>query len=166
MSAHTHDAHDHGTHGHHITPIIEYVKVFGILLIFMVLTIAWAIFALQYPKGWGPFNSAQFSMLNNFIAMGIAIIKAIFVINIFMGIKFASNLVKTYAILGFVWFTLMLTVFADYGTRRWEPVRGWTADAPQAMPRANEPYELGMPERSKIVIPEHKKEGEYKEGTH
>ena len=143
--------HDHA-HSHHITPISQLIKTGLILAVLMVVTIAWAqVSYLILPQVWWS------SVVNNFVAMGIACIKAWLVIQVFMGVKFQSNLVKTYAILGFVWFTLMFSMFADYGTRRWEPVQGWTPNDDQmAMPRASEPFEPGMPPREKIVIPEKK----------
>jgi caa(3)-type oxidase subunit IV len=158
MASHANHKAGHGAGhgGHHAIPITKLVGTLIFLAVMMVATIAWAQFAHAYPKGIGPLSAAQFSYLNNFIAMGIAVVKAIAVVNIFMGVKFASNLVKTYAILGFAWFLSMFFMFCDYGTRHWEPVQGWTGENTLAMPRAYEPKEPGLPPRDKIVIPEYK----------
>lgn len=148
MSEHAH-AHEHS---HHITPLGKLVTTGLWLALLMATTIAWAFFA---PQVLG--NTPLSSVINNLVALGIACLKAWLVIQIFMGVKFQSNVVKTYAILGFVWVTLMFTMFADYGTRQWEPVQGWTpGDTQQAMPRADQPYEEAIPPRSKINIPEGK----------
>lgn len=148
------DTHEHA-HSHHITPIGQLAKVFVFLTILMVATIAWAQFALAHPEGALGLNRAGFSYLNNIVAMGIAAVKAIAVIQIFMGVKFASNAIKTYAILGFVWFTLMFIMFTDYGTRHWEAVKGWSKESPLAMPRADLPYEQSIPSREEILNQPH-----------
>lgn len=137
-------------HKHHITPISVLAMTGLKLTVLMAVTIFWAQWA---PAALG--NSPGASVVNNLVALGIACVKAFLVIQIFMGVKFQSNVVKTYAILGFVWMTLMFTMFADYGTRQWEAVRGWTPEDKQtAMPRASEPYETGMPDRKDINIPD------------
>jgi len=154
-NASTHnDKHGHGDHaGHHITSIPKLFGTFLALLIFMVLTIVWA--QITYLL---PFHKASwFPFLNNGVALGIAVFKAVLVINIFMGVKNGSNLLKTYAILGFVWMSLLFFVFADYGTRRLEPVKGWIKESSLTMPRAPMPYENVMPERKDIKIPEREK---------
>ncbi|MCC7101919.1 MAG: hypothetical protein IT206_02435 [Fimbriimonadaceae bacterium] len=146
MSEHAHE------HSHHITPISTLVKTLLLLGVLMVTTIAWAQIAPSALKDVPP---ALASLINNLIAMGIAFIKAVAVIMIFMGVKYQSSIVKLYAALGFLWFTLMFIMFADYGTRHWEAVRGWTPGVKQmAMPRADEPYEEGMPPRKDIKIPD------------
>ncbi len=146
-------AHGHD-HSHHIIPISKLVQTALILGVLMVLTIAWANY---YGLVIGGLPGQAQSIINNLVAMGIASVKAWLVIQIFMGVKFQSNLVKTFAILGFVWMTLMFSMFADYGTRRWEPVKGWTpGDAEVALPRVNEPFEQGMPARDTLNIPENK----------
>lgn len=137
---------DHGHAGHHITPVSKLFTTFMFLMALMIATIAWYYFAATLP------NSPLMSYVNNIIAITIAVIKAVTVIQIFMGVKYSSNLIKTYAILGFVWASLMTIMFIDYGSRRWEPVKGWTPESPLAMPRDHEPAELGMPPRSEIKI--------------
>lgn len=141
-----HDHSDDHAHSHHITPVSKLVGVFITLTVLMLATIFWAEFAATLPP------STATSILNNIIAMGIACGKAFLVIQIFMGVKWASNLVKTYVILGFAWASLMTFVFIDYTTRRSEPVKGWSDHGVLGLPRDNEPAEYGMPQRDKIKV--------------
>jgi len=105
-----------------------YMKVFGALVVLMVATIAVAqVEALK-----------EYSLLNNFIAMGIAVTKATLVVLFFMGVKFSSALTKIFVLLGFSWFFMLFFMFCDYFTRSWEPVPGWTGTSQEtAMPREN-----------------------------
>lgn len=137
-------------HEHHIIPVSKLIKTAIMLAILMVATIAWAqVSYIILPE------TPMSSVINNFVALAIAVVKSLLVINIFMGVKFATNLVKTYAVLGFAWMTLMFLMFADYGTRRWEPVRGWVpGDTQMALPRVSEPFEPGVLPRDQIKIPE------------
>jgi len=128
--SHNDQAH-HG--GGHVTPIPVYLKTFVALLALMVLTIVAAL-APYYTQS--PFFDAPIgSLFNNVIAITIATAKALLVLVIFMGLRHSSAIARLYAIMGFVWFLLMFLMFADYGTRSWEPVRGWEPVPPQAMPR-------------------------------
>lgn len=72
------------------------------------------------------------SAYNNLVAMAIACAKATLVVLFFMHVKFSSQLTKLFAILGFLWFTLMFIIFGDYMTRPREQVSGWeqTTNAP------------------------------------
>lgn len=123
---------EHAEHSHHVQPKALYVKTFGFLFVMMVLTIAAAYLPEWVPamqgRAWG-------SWANNLIALMIATSKAIAVVAIFMGVKFATNLTKIFAILGFAWFSLMFIMFCDYATRDWEPVRGWEETPGHALPR-------------------------------
>lgn len=149
MSEHASHAHEHS---HHITPFSTLVKTLFLLAVLMAVTIAWAQIAPTALQGVPP---ALASLINNLVAMGIAFVKAVAVIMIFMGVKYQSNVIKTYAALGFVWFLMMFIMFADYGTRHWEAVRGWTPEVKQmSLPRADEPFEQGMPARKDLHIPD------------
>lgn len=131
MSSHATNSNDF--HAEHITPVSTYVKTYLVLMGFMVLTIAAA--RLPYLEAAAFLRSPIGSVLNNVVALTIAIVKAVIVVAIFMGLRYSSKLVRLYAVMGFVWFLLLFIVFADYGTRQWEPVRGWEPVAPGAMPR-------------------------------
>ena len=100
-------------HTHHVIPIKTFAIVFAVLFVLMVATIAAAEY-LHLP-----------TILMNAIAMGIAITKATLVIMFFMGVKYATQLSKVYAIAGFVWVTLMGITFCDYATRKDEPGPAW-----------------------------------------
>lgn len=130
-------------------------------MFFMVLTIAWYyLFAGTMIR-----HTWYTSLANNIGMLGIACFKAVLVINIFMGVKHSTNLIKAYVVLGFVWFTLMTSMFADYATRQWEPVKGWTPDTNVlALPRTVDGNEVSVPNRAgmeKAVEEAHKakKEG-------
>ncbi|MCE9558159.1 MAG: hypothetical protein K8R88_04340 [Armatimonadetes bacterium] len=123
---------------HHIQSFGFYFKTFVLLAILMVATIV----AAQIPD-WFP-GTAHFlketmvgSILMNTIALGIASAKVYLVVSNFMGVKFADNVTKMYALTGFVWVTLMGIMFIDYWTRPWEEVKGWENKAPGAMPRGS-----------------------------
>lgn len=108
------------------------------LFLLMVLTIVAA--KLPYWLDLEGFrNSPIGSWVNNLIALGIAGVKALLVINIFMGVKFSSKLTRMFVIGGFAWVTLMWLLFADYATRQWEPVNGWEPTAPSGLSRDGDP---------------------------
>ena len=74
------------------------ILILGALTVLMILTIAAA--RMEVFAGLS-------TLTNNIIAVSIACTKAILVIAIFMGVKYSSNLVKLFAIGGFVWFLLV-----------------------------------------------------------
>lgn len=110
------------THDHHITPPSVLVRNFLTLGFLMALTILAAKVDVGHLL---PVSSEMGSFLNNVIALVIACIKTYCVVAIFMGVKWSSNLVKLWALTGFVWLPLLLGIFGDYMSRRWEPVETW-----------------------------------------
>jgi cytochrome c oxidase subunit IV len=89
---------------HHVTPVRTYVFVFLALLVGTALTVAAAEF--------------DFGLLNNFIAMGIAITKALLVLYFFMELRHSTRMTALTAAAGFFWLVLMIGLFLmDYGTR-------------------------------------------------
>ncbi len=98
---------------HHVTPISTYFSVFVLLFILMIATIAAAEY-LHLP-----------TILMNVIAMAIAVAKATFVVAVFMGVRWTTQLAKVYAIGGFVWATLLTIAFCDYITRKDELAPAW-----------------------------------------
>lgn len=112
---------------HHIIPQGKLMMTFLILLFFMTATILAAYFMPPAIK-----NNSLFM---NLIAMGIAVIKAAIVVQIFMGVKFASKLTKLFAYGGFAWFTMLFLIFVDYLSRPLEPVPGWEPSGSSAFPR-------------------------------
>jgi cytochrome c oxidase subunit 4 len=88
----------------HITPRRTYFIVYLALLGLLALTV----FAASVNLG--PFNLA--------ITLAIASAKAALVILFFMGIRYADNVAKMFAIAGFVWLLILMgLVLADYITR-------------------------------------------------
>jgi len=89
---------------HHVTPVRTYVFVFLALLVGTALTVAAAEF--------------DFGLLNNFIAMAIAITKALLVLYFFMELRHSTRMTALTAAAGFFWLVLMIGLFLmDYGTR-------------------------------------------------
>lgn len=108
----------------HVVPAMTYHITLAKLAALMGLTI-WASY-IQFPGG---------VMVNNAVAMIIAITKAYLVVTIFMGVKYQTELTKFWAALGFVWVTLMSGILIDYFARPFEHVRGWENNQQSAMPR-------------------------------
>ena len=89
---------------HHVTPVRTYVYVFLALLVGTGLTVLAAEF--------------DFGALNNVIAMGIAITKALLVLYFFMELRQSTRMTALTAVAGFFWLVLMITTFMmDYWTR-------------------------------------------------
>ncbi len=123
--------HEHA-HPHHIIPPSTFIKTFAMLTILMIATIAAA--QIHYPD-----QSPVWSYVANAIAMSIALVKAFLVFMNFMGVKYASRLIQVYAVLGFLWVTLMGIVICDYATRQFEPSPGWERITPSPNKQLTEP---------------------------
>ena len=119
----------HGStpHAHHVTPQKTLLLIAVLLFSLMFLTIIAANYAPPFIK--------NISMLMNLIAMGIAMLKAYFVVTYYMGVKYATKLIKLFAIGGFVWFLTLGITLIDYSSRQIEPVPGWEKGAPMGLPR-------------------------------
>lgn len=111
----THDTDHHDGH-HHVTPPRVYWTVFALLLILMALTI-WVSFL-------------NLGVMNNVVAMAIAITKATLVVLFFMQVKYGTRLTWLWSALGFIWFLLMFGILSDYVSREWLHVAGWQAIFP------------------------------------
>ena len=67
--------------------------------------------------------------LNLFVALAIAVAKALLVLLFFMELKRSSGLVRAFAFAGFFWLLILLTLTsADYLTRR-DVAAPWQADS-------------------------------------
>lgn len=133
----------HAEEHHHITPPSTFIKTFAALTILMALTIGAAF--INYGT-----ESAWVSYVANGIAMTIACIKATLVVLFFMGVKYATRLTQVFAVLGFIWVTLMAITFGDYFTRHFEPSPGWekvpaTPNTEMTEPQMVNPWE-GKPQ--------------------
>lgn len=120
----------HADHAHHIISDKVLYKTFGILLFLMVLTIVAARLPFEGAQYLGGFKDLLMKFqsawwLTNIIALGIAVVKTYYVIQNFMGVRYASKLVKVYAVFGFIGFSLLYIMMFDYVGRAWEPVKGW-----------------------------------------
>lgn len=81
---HGHDhAHDHQPGGHHIIEPAVYYKVFGGLMVLLVITLVAAYFDL--------------GSLNLAIAMSIAIAKVVLIVLFFMHLRYSTKLVQFFA---------------------------------------------------------------------
>ena len=120
----------HAEHAHHVISDKVLFKTFGILLFLMVLTIAMARLPFEGAQYLGGFKDLLMKYqgawaLTNIIALGIAVVKTYYVIQNFMGVRYASKLIKVYAVFGFIGFSLLYIMMFDYIGRAWEPVKGW-----------------------------------------
>lgn len=88
----------------HIVPPRVYFTVYLLLLFFMALTIA----AAKVHMG---------GVINNIVAMTIAVIKATLVVLFFMQVKYSSRLTWVWAALGFIWLLFLFLTLGDYITR-------------------------------------------------
>ncbi len=91
---------------HHIVTPIQYVLVFGTLLVFTLITVGAAFIDLKWA--------------NPVIALGIACFKAVIVILFFMHAKYQSRLIKMTIGSGFfVFLVLIVMTMSDYVSRSW-----------------------------------------------
>jgi len=88
----------------HITPVANYLKVFVALFVLLILTML----AAAVDAGY----------LNTPIAMLIALVKGTLIVLFFMHVRYASPLVRVFAVAGFLWLILMFVLtFSDVLTR-------------------------------------------------
>lgn len=108
---------------HHIHPVSMYFKAALLLTFLMGATIL--------ASYWDAGNV----WINNGIALIIAISKTIVVVGWFMHVKYSTSLTKLFAMLGFLWVTLLGVILVDYFFRGHEPVPSWTGVHDSALPR-------------------------------
>ena len=133
------------SHEHHIVPTGTYVKTLLTLFVLMAVTVGVAQYNL--PK-IGPFSG---TVVNQMIALIIALLKAWLVITIFMGVKFGTKLIKLWAAVGFIWVTLIFGILGDYTMRHYEPAIGWDGKADSALPRVT-PEEPTLPSANDLNV--------------
>jgi len=109
MSAHgTSDSH---AHTHHVIQPSTYRNVLMILMFFMGLTIL----AAKWP-------ALEFGIIWNLvIALAIAFCKVFFIMSYFMHVKFSNGLIRTIAVIGFLFLIILFVLtFNDYlGRDNW-----------------------------------------------
>ena len=100
------------SHEHHVQPVGLYLGIYALLLVLLVLTVLVA----RWDMG---------GIINNGVALAIAVVKALLVILFFMGTRYSSKLTWLWASAGFAFLIIMLMTVGDYITRNWESVHGW-----------------------------------------
>lgn len=132
-----HSSQHGGAHVHHITDSKVLIRTLVILMALMALTIVAAQLPYWMPSVFGFLYSEEplIRLITNGIALTIAFVKAALVVQIFMGVKFSTKVVKFYAYGGFIWFTLIFIILIDYFSRPWEPVQGWEKAPSTGLPR-------------------------------
>ena len=107
----------------HVVSLKIYYAIFATLLTMTGLTMAVAFVNL--------------GALNIYVAMSIAIFKALLVVLYFMHLRYSESLVKLFVASGIVWFAIMISfTVSDYYTRHWQSVpTGWSdTTAPASAP--------------------------------
>lgn len=88
-------------------PIVSLKTYFAVIV---------ALFALTALTVWAAFQ--DFGAMNNLVAMGIAAVKALLVVSIFMHLKYSARIVWMYAGAGVVFFAIMIAfILGDYHGR-------------------------------------------------
>lgn len=126
------------SHEHHIVPTGTYLKTLIALFLLMVLTVGVA--GVNLPK----IGFLSGTVVNQVIALAIALVKAYLVVSIFMGVKFGTKLIKLWALIGFVWVILIFGILGDYMTRKYEAAPSWDGKPDSALPRVT-PEEPPIP---------------------
>lgn len=114
---------------HHIIHPMVYARVLAALLVLMFTTVYVARFNLP---DIGPISG---TVVNQTVALVIAVAKALLVILFFMGVKYSTSLTKLWSIAGFLVFSLMFLILGDYASRPFEAVPSWDRTGESAMPR-------------------------------
>jgi cytochrome c oxidase subunit 4 len=98
---------------HHIVSVKTYIGVFLALMVLTALTVAVAF--------------KNFGFMNDVIALTIAVIKMMFVVMIFMHLKYSLKLLWLVAGAGILWLIIMFSLtLTDYRTREWlEQPKPW-----------------------------------------
>jgi cytochrome c oxidase subunit 4 len=114
---------------HHVVPIRVYALVLFALFVLMAITVAVGQIALPSV---GPLSG---TILNQAIALIIAVLKATLVVLFFMGVRWSTKLTRLWAACGFVFVTMFTLIAGDYAARKYEQVQGWDPRQDSALPR-------------------------------
>jgi cytochrome c oxidase subunit 4 len=96
---------------HHVVPVPVYVTIFGLLIVFTLITYAVAL--------------VDFGFFNTIVALTIAVTKASLVVLYFMGVRHNTPLTKVVVVAGFFWLLILFGIgMSDYLTRPWLGVPG------------------------------------------
>ena len=106
-------------HEHHVVPLKTYYIIFGLLMVFLLITVLAAEF--DFGERVGP----NFAWMNIIVALIIAVVKATLIVMYFMHVKFSSRLVALFSVSAYFFVAIMfMLTYADYLTRDWMPVAG------------------------------------------
>jgi cytochrome c oxidase subunit 4 len=95
----------------HVVPVLAYVAVYVALLVLTASTVAAAYVDL------GPVHLA--------VSLGIAVVKALLIIAIFMHVRYSQPLVWVFACAAFLWLAILIALsLADFLTRGLVPIPG------------------------------------------
>jgi len=117
------------SHEHHIVSTSTYFFTLIALVVLMLLTVEIAKFNLP---DIGPISG---TVVNQVVALVIAVIKAGLVVTIFMGVKWSTTLTKLWVAIGFGWLILIFGILGDYTTRHYEMIPSWDGKPDGALPR-------------------------------
>jgi cytochrome c oxidase subunit 4 len=108
----------HADEHHHVVPLSTYYKIFGALMVLLLITVGAAEIPFERIIPAAPW-------LNIVVALAVAITKAALIVMYFMHVKYSSRLVMIVSVTAyfFVFIMFMLT-YADYFTRGWMPQAG------------------------------------------
>ena len=103
---------------HHVVGVGPYLGVIATLMVLTIITV------------WAAFH--DFGALNNVVAMSIAAVKTMFVVAIFMHLKYAAKITWMFAGMGVLFFIIMITfLMGDYFGRHLQTwPQGWEHNAP------------------------------------
>ena len=107
------------SHHDHSTPTYVFLRVYGLLLVFLFTTVLAAGVDLKDDL------PIHIPGANVIVMLGIAITKAALVVLYFMEVKKGTKLTWLWAGTGFVWVVLLFITLTDYFTRGWQTVLGW-----------------------------------------
>jgi len=93
----------------HVVPLKTYYRIFSALVVLTVLTVAVA--------------EIDLGALNTFVAVSIAVVKALLVLLYFMHVRYSSQLTWVYAAAGVIWLLILFALtLGDYVSRAWQGI--------------------------------------------
>jgi cytochrome c oxidase subunit 4 len=105
---------NHEDDHHHIVPLTTYYKIFGALMVLLLITVGAAEF--DFNERIGP----SFAWMNIIVALAVAVTKAYLIVAYFMHVKFSSRLIALFSVAAYFFVAIMfLETYGDYFTRHW-----------------------------------------------
>ena len=132
-------------HEHIVSPVI-YIVVLIALMVLLALTLVAAFVDLDRIMGGAHHQGTVY--YNMGVAILIAIFKATLIIMFFMHVKYNPKVTWAFALAGFVWLGILITLsMSDYMTRNYPP------GAPKSNPMTPSPDILRPPQRPPTNVP-------------